>query len=136
VAERFADRRILLAGEAVHLFTPTGGFGMNTGVDDVANLSWKLAATLQGWGGKSLLDSYEGERKPLAVRNTRAARAIAKQVGALDILTGVGEDSPIGAEQRQEVGAQVSTYLRPAAPINTTQRVGALGEQRQHETKE
>ena len=77
VAERFADRRILLAGDAVHLFTPTGGFGMNTGVDDVANLSWKLAATLQGWGGKSLLDSYESERKPIAVRNTRAARAIA-----------------------------------------------------------
>jgi hypothetical protein len=111
VAERFADRRILLAGEAVHLFTPTGGFGMNTGVDDVANLSWKLAATLQGWGGKSLLDSYESERKPIAVRNTRAARAIAKQVGVLDIPASMEEDSPIGAEQRQEVGAQVSTYL-------------------------
>jgi 2-polyprenyl-6-methoxyphenol hydroxylase-like FAD-dependent oxidoreductase len=111
VAERFADRRILLAGDAVHLFTPTGGFGMNTGVDDVANLSWKLAATLQGWGGKSLLDSYESERKPIAVRNTRAARAIAKQVGVLDIPASMEEDSPIGAEQRQEVGAQVSTYL-------------------------
>jgi 2-polyprenyl-6-methoxyphenol hydroxylase-like FAD-dependent oxidoreductase len=111
VAERFADQRILLAGDAVHLFTPTGGFGMNTGVDDVANLSWKLAATLQGWGGKSLLDSYESERKPIAVRNTRAARAIAKQVGALDIPTGMEEDSTTGAEQRQEVGAQISTYL-------------------------
>jgi 2-polyprenyl-6-methoxyphenol hydroxylase-like FAD-dependent oxidoreductase len=111
VAERFADRRILLAGDAVHLFTPTGGFGMNTGVDDVANLSWKLAATLQGWGGKSLLNSYESERKPIAVRNTRAARAIARQVGVLDIPAGMEEDSPIGAEQRQEVGAQVSTYL-------------------------
>jgi hypothetical protein len=111
VAERFADRRILLAGDAVHLFTPTGGFGMNTGIDDVANLSWKLAATLQGWGGTSLLDTYESERKPIAVRNTRAARAIAKQVGALDIPAGMEEDSPIGAEQRQEVGAQVSTYL-------------------------
>jgi 2-polyprenyl-6-methoxyphenol hydroxylase-like FAD-dependent oxidoreductase len=111
VAERFADRRILLAGDAVHLFTPTGGFGMNTGIDDLANLSWKLAATLQGWGGKSLLDTYESERKPIAVRNTRAARAIAKQVGALNIPAGMEEDSAIGAEQRQEVGAQVSTYL-------------------------
>jgi 2-polyprenyl-6-methoxyphenol hydroxylase-like FAD-dependent oxidoreductase len=118
VAERFADRRILLAGDAVHLFTPTGGFGMNTGVDDVANLSWKLAAKLQGWGGKSLLDSYESERKPIAVRNTRAARAIAKQVGGLDIPAGMEEDSPTGAEQRQEVGAQVSTYLATQfAPI-------------------
>jgi 2-polyprenyl-6-methoxyphenol hydroxylase-like FAD-dependent oxidoreductase len=111
VAERFADRRILLAGDAVHLFTPTGGFGMNTGIDDVANLSWKLAATLQGWGDKSLLDTYESERKPIAVRNTRAARAIAKQLGALKIPAGMEEDSPMGAERRQEVGAEVSTYL-------------------------
>jgi 2-polyprenyl-6-methoxyphenol hydroxylase-like FAD-dependent oxidoreductase len=111
VAERFADRRILLAGDAVHLFTPAGGFGMNTGIDDVANLSWKLAATLQGWGGKSLLDSYESERQPIALRNTRAARAIAKQVGVLDIPAGMEDDSPAGAEQRQELGAQVSTYL-------------------------
>jgi 2-polyprenyl-6-methoxyphenol hydroxylase-like FAD-dependent oxidoreductase len=118
VAERFADRRIILAGDAVHLFTPTGGFGMNTGIDDVANLSWKLAATLRGWGGKSLLDSYESERKPIAVRNTRAARAIAKQVGSLDIPVGMEEDSPTGAEQRQEVGAQVSAYLATQfAPI-------------------
>jgi 2-polyprenyl-6-methoxyphenol hydroxylase-like FAD-dependent oxidoreductase len=83
VAERFGDRRILCAGDAVHLFTPTGGFGMNTGIDDVANLSWKIAAKLQGWGGRSLLESYEIERKPIAVRNTQAARAIAKQVGLL-----------------------------------------------------
>ena len=74
VAERFADRRILLAGDAVHLFTPTGGFGMNTGVDDVANLSWKLAATLQGWGGKSLLilTRASASRSPCAIRGPRA----------------------------------------------------------------
>jgi 2-polyprenyl-6-methoxyphenol hydroxylase-like FAD-dependent oxidoreductase len=111
VVEQFGGGRILLAGDAAHLFTPTGGFGMNTGIDDVANLSWKLAAMLQGWGGKSLLASYEVERKPIAVRNTRAARAIAKQVGVLDIPAGVEDDSSDGATQRQELGAQVSTYL-------------------------
>src|SRR5665213_1238338 len=111
VAERFGDRRILLAGDAVHLFTPTGGFGMNTGIDDVANLSWKLAAMLQGWGGTSLLESYESERKPIAVRNTRAARAIAQQVGGLNIPAEMEQDSPLGEMQRREVGAQVSTYL-------------------------
>jgi 2-polyprenyl-6-methoxyphenol hydroxylase-like FAD-dependent oxidoreductase len=111
VADRFGEGRILLAGDAVHLFTPTGGFGMNTGVDDVANLSWKLAAMLRGWGGKSLLQSYESERKPTALRNTRAARAIAKQVGTIDIPAGMEDDSPSGALQRQEVGAQVATYL-------------------------
>ena len=66
---------------------------------------------LQGWGGKSLLNSYESERKPIAVRNTRAARAIAKQVGVLDIPAGMEEDPPAGAVLRQEVGAQVATYL-------------------------
>src|SRR5262249_5311997 len=63
VAERFGDRRFLFAGASFHLFTPAGGFGMNTGIDDAANLSWKLAAILQGWGGRSLLDSYDIERK-------------------------------------------------------------------------
>jgi 2-polyprenyl-6-methoxyphenol hydroxylase-like FAD-dependent oxidoreductase len=111
VAERFADRRIKLAGDAAHLFTPTGGFGMNTGIDDVANLAWKLAAVLQGWGGIRLLDSYELERRPIAARNTTAARAIAKQVGAVEIPSGMEENSPSGAAQRQEVGALVSTYL-------------------------
>jgi len=57
-----------------HLFTPTGGFGMNTGIEDSANLGWKLAAALQGWGGPKLLDSYEIERKPIGYRNTGASR--------------------------------------------------------------
>lgn len=111
VAEHFADRRIMLAGDAAHLFTPTGGFGMNTGIDDVANLAWKLAAALRGWGGIRLLDSYDVERRPIAVRNTTAARAIAKQVGAVEITGSMEDNSPSGAAQRQEVGAFVSTYL-------------------------
>jgi 2-polyprenyl-6-methoxyphenol hydroxylase-like FAD-dependent oxidoreductase len=59
VADRFGAGRIVLAGDAVHLFTPTGGFGMNTGVDDAANLGWKIAALIGGWGGPNLLSSYE-----------------------------------------------------------------------------
>ena len=51
VAERFIAGRVVLAGDAAHLFTPTGGFGMNTGMDDASNLAWKLAALVQGWGG-------------------------------------------------------------------------------------
>jgi 2-polyprenyl-6-methoxyphenol hydroxylase-like FAD-dependent oxidoreductase len=111
VAERFADRRIVLAGDAVHLFTPTGGFGMNTGMDDAANLAWKIAATLRGWGGARLLHSYEIERKPIAIRNTTAAGAIAKQVGTLEIPPRIEEDSPAGTAQRRELGLFVSTYL-------------------------
>jgi 2-polyprenyl-6-methoxyphenol hydroxylase-like FAD-dependent oxidoreductase len=51
VTDRYGEGRVFLAGDAVHLFTPTGGFGMNTGIDDAANLGWKLAAVVQGWGG-------------------------------------------------------------------------------------
>lgn len=88
VAERFADRRVFLAGDAVHLFTPTGGFGMNTGIDDAVNLSWKLAASLQGWGGNGLLESYEIERMPIASRNTEAARQLTANIGETDVRSG------------------------------------------------
>ena len=57
--------RVFLAGDASHLNPPWGGHGMNTGVGDAVDLGWKLAATLQGWGGAALLDSYEAERRPV-----------------------------------------------------------------------
>lgn len=85
VAQKFASGRTFLAGDAAHLFTPTGGFGMNTGIDDAANLAWKLAATLQGWGGGELLSSYETERLPIALRNTEAARKLTENVSTIDI---------------------------------------------------
>jgi 2-polyprenyl-6-methoxyphenol hydroxylase-like FAD-dependent oxidoreductase len=74
VAERYRAGRIFLAGDAAHLFTPTGGYGMNTGIDDSHNLAWKLVALCQGWGGPRLIDSYEIERKPSAIA-TPAPRA-------------------------------------------------------------
>lgn len=111
VAERFvAGERIALAGDAVHLFTPTGGFGMNTGVDDAANLAWKLAALVQGWGGASLLASYEAERKPIAVRNTKAARMLAKSVGSVPVPPELADDSDAGARARAATGAFLSTF--------------------------
>ena len=62
--------RVFLAGDAAHLFPPTGGVGMNTGIGDAVDLGWKLDAVLKGWGGADLLRSYEHERKPIAVRNS------------------------------------------------------------------
>ena len=73
IAERFGKGRILLCGDSCHLFSPTGGYGMNTGVDDARNLSWKLAACVQGWAPPELFTTYELERKPIAHRNTQAA---------------------------------------------------------------
>jgi len=58
-------QRIFLAGDACHTHPPFGGFGMNMGIGDAVDLGWKLAATLQGWGGAELLDAYESERRPV-----------------------------------------------------------------------
>jgi 2-polyprenyl-6-methoxyphenol hydroxylase-like FAD-dependent oxidoreductase len=74
LAERYRERRVFLAGDAVHLVVPTGGLGMNSGCGDAYDLSWKLAATLQGWGGPRLLDSYEIERRQVGERNVGASR--------------------------------------------------------------
>ncbi len=73
LSNRYASKRIFLAGDSAHLFTPNGGLGMNTGVGDAIDLAWKLAGTLQGWGGEGLLASYEIERRPIAVRNLKAS---------------------------------------------------------------
>jgi 2-polyprenyl-6-methoxyphenol hydroxylase-like FAD-dependent oxidoreductase len=73
LAERYGEGRVFLAGDAVHLVVPTGGLGMNTGVGDAIDLSWKLAATLQGWGGPKLLPSYEIERRQIGERNVAAS---------------------------------------------------------------
>ncbi len=69
VAERFGSGRVYIAGDAAHLMSPTGGFGMNTGIGDAVDLSWKLAAMIEGWGASGLLESYTAERKPVAERN-------------------------------------------------------------------
>ncbi|MGH7094866.1 MAG: FAD-dependent monooxygenase, partial [Stellaceae bacterium] len=71
VADRYRDGRLFLAGDAAHEMPPTGGFGLNTGVQDVQNLCWKLAAVLKGEAGESLLDTYHPERQPLGLTITR-----------------------------------------------------------------
>jgi 2-polyprenyl-6-methoxyphenol hydroxylase-like FAD-dependent oxidoreductase len=74
LADRYGDSRVFLAGDSAHLVIPTGGLGMNTGVGDAFDLSWKLAATLEGWGGPALLRSYEIERRQVGERNVGASR--------------------------------------------------------------
>jgi hypothetical protein len=117
VSEHYGNDRALLAGDAVHLFTPTGGFGMNTGIDDAANLSWKLAAMIQGWGGPRLLDSYELERKPVAVHNTIAAREMAKRNGSIPTSPDMEADNSEGQAARRRVGAHLSTFGEAFASI-------------------
>jgi 2-polyprenyl-6-methoxyphenol hydroxylase-like FAD-dependent oxidoreductase len=69
VADRYGRNRVLLAGDAAHQYIPTGGYGMNTGIGDAFDLSWKLSGVLHGFGGPGLIGSYEAERRPVGLRN-------------------------------------------------------------------
>lgn len=112
VADRFADRRVLLAGDAAHLFVPPGGNGMNTGIQDAFNLGWKLAAALGGWAGEGLLASYEAERRPIAIRNTnRSANnyLAARKLFVMDPR--IDADGPEGDRARAACSAQVRAEL-------------------------
>jgi 2-polyprenyl-6-methoxyphenol hydroxylase-like FAD-dependent oxidoreductase len=73
VAESYGTQRVFLAGDACHLFVPTGGFGMSTGCGDAADLAWKIAAVRAGWGGPRLLAGYDAERRPVGRHNTLEA---------------------------------------------------------------
>ncbi len=73
VADSYGTDRVFLAGDSVHLTSPTGALGMNSGMQDAVDLGWKLDAVIRGWGGPNLLKSYEIERKPVAVRNIKAS---------------------------------------------------------------
>jgi putative polyketide hydroxylase len=84
VAEQYRCERIFLAGDAAHEMPPTGGFGMNTGVQDVHNLVWKLAAVLKGLASPSLLDTYHDERQPVARAITEQSLINATSMGRLE----------------------------------------------------
>jgi 2-polyprenyl-6-methoxyphenol hydroxylase-like FAD-dependent oxidoreductase len=102
VAERYSRGRAFLAGDAAHLFTPTGGFGMNTGIDDVGNLAWKLAACERRWGGAGLLASYDEERRPVGIRNTHAASQIADVISGFRIPVQIEADGAMGEQARAQ----------------------------------
>jgi hypothetical protein len=103
VAESYQSGRIFLAGDAAHLYTPTGGYGLNTGIDDTSNLSWKIAAVLQGWGGQGLLDSYGCERRKAALRSSDVARGLGKTRIRVDVPPVAEQDSPEGEAARRVI---------------------------------
>ncbi len=105
VAQKYRKGRVFIAGDAVHLFTPTGGMGMNTGVDDAVNLGWKLAAAVTGEGGETLLDSYEAERRPIGIRNVNFAKGFADSVGNVQVTDQIDKDTPEGAAERARLKA-------------------------------
>ena len=103
IAERYRDGRTFLVGDAAHRFPPTGGLGLNTGVQDAHNLAWKLAAIEAGWAPPGLLDSYESERRPVARENGDvSARNAAK---LLEVVQALG---PAGDGERGAVRAAIA----------------------------
>ncbi|MBM3561469.1 MAG: hypothetical protein FJX53_16670, partial [Alphaproteobacteria bacterium] len=112
VAEKFQRGRVFIGGDAAHLFTPAGGLGYNTAVEDAINLGWKLAAVLKGWGGAALLDSYETERQPLARRNTTYARGFADSLGLFVPPPELEDDSPAGVAARRRTGDHFNYHAR------------------------
>jgi hypothetical protein len=101
IAERYRNGRAFIAGDAAHQNSPTGGLGMNTGIGDAADLGWKLAAVLQGWGGETLLESYEIERRPVAVSNAQESSRLFRETTALPAGPEIGRDSPEGDRLRR-----------------------------------
>ena len=113
VADRYRAGRVFLAGDACHATSPTGGFGMNTGIKDAVDLAWKLDATLQGWGGPRLLDTYDEERRPVGARAVREASGNWRRMMSAGQNPRLLEASYEGALLRYEVGRRFSaTMLR------------------------
>src|SRR6187455_3193381 len=112
VAEKFQRGRIFLGGDAVHLFTPAGGLGYNTAVEDAVNLGWKLAAVLKGWGGSALLDTYEIERQAIARRNTVYARGFADSLGLFVPPPELEDAGPAGEAARKLTGDHFNHHAR------------------------
>lgn len=107
LADRFRDRRVFICGDAAHLWIPMAGYGMNAGIADATNLSWQLAARLNGWGGEGLLDAYEAERQPITDQVSKFAmnHALALQKEREGVPAGLEAPGPEGAAARAAVGS-------------------------------
>ncbi|KAI8952141.1 FAD binding domain-containing protein [Xylaria longipes] len=108
VAEKYVEGRVFLAGDAAHVMSPTGGHGLNTGLGDVRDLSWILQGLLQGWGGQGLINAYDIERRPVALRNSSSSSKnfqIWKDSRGRDKVL---ETGPEADEQRRVLGERLA----------------------------
>ncbi len=112
VAERYQRGRVFIAGDAAHLFTPTGGLGYNTAVGDAVNLGWKLGAVVKGQAQPSLLDSYEQERRPIGLRNTAYAREFADSVGLFEVTAELEDEGAAGDALRAQASEVLGAHVR------------------------
>ncbi len=106
VTAAYRHGRVFLAGDCAHQNTPTGGYGMNTGVGDAVDLGWKLTGSVQGWAGPALLDSYDAERRPVALCNVEEATRNF-QLRSFAAIPELMESSRAGEAQRARLGAEI-----------------------------
>ena len=113
IADTMRRGRVFLAGDAAHLNPPFGGHGLNTGIGDAVDLGWKLAATLDGWGGPALLDSYELERRPIQERVIREATANMAVTSPELLADNLDADDAAGERARRAAGERIQQAKRP-----------------------
>jgi hypothetical protein len=107
VADRFSEGRVFLAGDSAHAHPPNGGLGMNTGIQDAFDLGWKLAATLQGWGGPALLESYDLERRAACVRANEVSLQNYRRLTSAEQNADILAPTPAGDAARRAIGERL-----------------------------
>jgi len=107
IADRYRNGRVFLAGDACHLHPPFGGYGMNLGIADGVDLGWKLGAVVAGWGGETLLASYERERRAVHLRTISEAVENYKTLSNQLLKAGLDDETEAGARIRAEVAADI-----------------------------
>ena len=117
VAARYREGRIFLVGDSAHRFPPTGGLGLNTGVQDVHNLAWKLAAVLGGRAPERLLEGYEGERRPVARRNAEQSLSNAMKLPQVPAALGFDPDPAVSTANQERILADPEGRARVEAAV-------------------
>lgn len=104
VADKFRDGNVFIAGDACHLWVPYAGYGMNAGIADVLNLTWKLRAYLSGWADPCILNAYEAERLPITEQVSNFAMSHQRKIAQADVPSEIEDETPEGQKARQNLG--------------------------------
>jgi hypothetical protein len=107
-ADRYGEGRVFLVGDSAHTMSPTGGLGMNTGMGDAVDLSWKVKAVLDGWAPPALLQSYGPERQPIGERNVNASAHNYFAMTSASDCSLIQEDGAEGDAARKRVATQLA----------------------------